>query len=143
MFTPYWLTATTLGDMGLWQLCVDTPFGSQCVSIVNADMEGWFKLVQAISCLGLIMSIAAVTFGVVYIRRQGRQMLMVAGICSICAGVLVLMGVVIFGGRSESLGLGSYFGWSFYLEAVGGCLLCMAGGLHLGGLNTDSGSLPI
>ncbi|XP_041372873.1 uncharacterized protein LOC121386140 [Gigantopelta aegis] len=154
MFTPYWLT-TTLSHEGLWQLCFDTPFGSQCISILKADVEvcvfdveihliarpdyftRWFRVVQAMSCLGLIMAIAAVTFNVVYIRRQGRQMLMVAGICSICAGVLVLMGVAIFGGKS-----GSYLGWSFYLEAVGGCLLCIAGGLHLAGLKTDSGFLP-
>ncbi|XP_041361441.1 uncharacterized protein LOC121377497 [Gigantopelta aegis] len=132
MFTPWWII-TTSAYYGLWQFCTRLTESVKCQSIsldLSANIvKDSMKATQAIACLGLIMTGLAVLFTVYYLCRSEK--LQVAGGCSICAGILVMIGVVIFGASRNSLGLASYLSYSFGVETVGGLLLCIAGGMQV------------
>ncbi|XP_022335111.2 uncharacterized protein LOC111131736 isoform X1 [Crassostrea virginica] len=122
---------------GLWRFrrCGGFRFNEECTKgrLVRAEIEqfgaeGWFRLTQAVACLGLICMVVALLILLLYFfvsSCKQRKALYAIILFTFLSVLFIVIGIAVFGGKMEQMGYS--VGWSMGLAIAGVVLAFFAG----------------
>nr|XP_011413429.2 uncharacterized protein LOC105318180 isoform X5 [Crassostrea gigas] len=90
--------------------------------------EGWFRLTQAVECLGLICMVIALLILLLYFfvsSCKQRKALYAIILFTFLSVLFIVIGIAVFGGKMEQMGYS--VGWSMGLAIAGVVLAFLAG----------------
>ncbi|XP_062587244.1 uncharacterized protein LOC134248873 isoform X3 [Saccostrea cucullata] len=135
----YWLQIERpeenyLDSYGLWihyrcedpRGCHEDPMNS--VYLGNKEWTGWFRLTQAVECLGLICMVVALLILLLYFfvsSCKQRKALYAIILFTFLSVLFIVIGIAVFGGKMDKMGYS--VGWSMGLAIAGAILAFFAG----------------
>ncbi|XP_048735262.1 uncharacterized protein LOC125650773 isoform X1 [Ostrea edulis] len=123
-----------LDSYGLWvhyrcedpRGCHEDPLNS--VYLGNIGWTGWFRLTQAVECLGLICMVVALLLLLLYFfvsSCKQRKALYAIILFTFLSVLFIVIGMAVFGGKMNDMGYS--IGWSMGLAIAGAVLAFLAG----------------
>lgn len=116
---PKWWVHSVL-SMGLFRTCVEVIGSTTCAEISSGNLPDWWRATQAM----MILSILAMCTGVVlailfaFVLKDKQMLALGAAFFTFCGAGLALIGVIIFGAKSNEGGLDKYLHAGFGLVIV-------------------------
>ncbi|XP_022335113.2 uncharacterized protein LOC111131736 isoform X3 [Crassostrea virginica] len=98
------------------------------VYLENRSWTGWFRLTQAVACLGLICMVVALLILLLYFfvsSCKQRKALYAIILFTFLSVLFIVIGIAVFGGKMEQMGYS--VGWSMGLAIAGVVLAFFAG----------------
>ncbi|XP_046350915.2 uncharacterized protein LOC124131591 isoform X2 [Haliotis rufescens] len=118
---PYW-TSLSGTHTGIWKTCSDIS-GCSPLSEGKELNEQWLRAVQAMAVLGVIIALFGIITSIVHLRTGNKSLLTIAALSAIGAGILVVLGAVIYVAFNDSSGL--Y--WAFWFEVSASVIMLFSG----------------
>lgn len=127
---PYWVygsVGSLSSHIGLWQACTPVSTETVCFSIGNDDIDTAFRATRAMELMGMMTIAAAFACAILkQFAMKDRQILpKIGAVFSIVAGVLMIIGCVIFA-TSEGIDVSTLHA-GFGLCVVAGALGIIGG----------------
>ncbi|XP_061172540.1 uncharacterized protein LOC133181903 isoform X1 [Saccostrea echinata] len=122
---------------GLWYFrrCGGFRINEECTKgkLLQKDIEyfgpeGWFRLTQAVECLGLICMVVALLILLLYFfvsSCKQRKALYAIILFTFLSVLFIVIGIAVFGGKMDQMGYS--VGWSMGLAIAGALLAFFAG----------------
>nr|XP_022335137.1 uncharacterized protein LOC111131754 isoform X2 [Crassostrea virginica] len=140
--TLYWeclqTTESSTKVIGLWKYLLEYRYTNQVqeaksyISIAQIPKyvfnSGWFRLTQAVACLGLICMVVALLILLLYFfvsSCKQRKALYAIILFTFLSVLFIVIGIAVFGGKMEQMGYS--VGWSMGLAIAGVVLAFFAG----------------
>ncbi|XP_076435381.1 uncharacterized protein LOC143275283 [Babylonia areolata] len=137
--SPFWFDLSR-SHTGLWLACVEAGI-DRCVSS-RGNEGGWFKAVQAMESIGLILLFISCLYAFVVnccqsTASHSRILEVLAGL----GGLSGFIGCMVFVGETHEY-LSEYYGWAFGLNLTGCILVMMAAFIVMATNRPDFASAP-
>lgn len=140
--TLYWecfqTTESSTKVIGLWKYLLEYRYSNQVQEArsffssaqipKNVFNSGWFRLTQAVECLGLICMVIALLILLLYFfvsSCKQRKALYAIILFTFLSVLFIVIGIAVFGGKMEQMGYS--VGWSMGLAIAGVVLAFLAG----------------
>ncbi|XP_011413430.1 uncharacterized protein LOC128178259 isoform X2 [Crassostrea angulata] len=140
--TLYWeyyqTTESSTKVIGLWKYLLEYRYSKQAQAARSFSSSaqipkyvfnsGWFRLTQAVECLGLICMVIALLILLLYFfvsSCKQRKALYAIILFTFLSVLFIVIGIAVFGGKMEQMGYS--VGWSMGLAIAGVVLAFLAG----------------
>lgn len=140
--TLYWeyyqTTESSTKVIGLWKYLLEYRYSKQAQAARSHSSSaqipkyvfnsGWFRLTQAVECLGLICMVIALLILLLYFfvsSCKQRKALYAIILFTFLSVLFIVIGIAVFGGKMEQMGYS--VGWSMGLAIAGVVLAFLAG----------------
>ncbi|XP_061172542.1 uncharacterized protein LOC133181903 isoform X2 [Saccostrea echinata] len=140
--TIYWeyfqTTETSTKVIGLWKYLLEYKYTNNVQEardyLSSAQIpkyffnSGWFRLTQAVECLGLICMVVALLILLLYFfvsSCKQRKALYAIILFTFLSVLFIVIGIAVFGGKMDQMGYS--VGWSMGLAIAGALLAFFAG----------------
>ncbi|XP_046584332.1 claudin domain-containing protein 2-like isoform X1 [Haliotis rubra] len=119
--SPYW-TRNEGYHNGIWKDC----YKGTCTSVYDENRIHkwqWLRAVQAMAVLGVIIALFGIIASIVHLRTGNKSLLTIAALSAIGAGILVVLGAVIYVAFNDS----SDLYWAFWFEVSASIIMLFSG----------------